>query len=99
MATPLREVLARFTEQAAPLSVSQLAREMAIEPGLLHDMIGYWVRKGKLREIVGSSQACTACGSQRDCPFIVALPRYYELAGSADDAAPPPCACGGACNH
>lgn len=97
MTTPLREVLARFTNQNGPLSVNQMAREMAIEPGLLRDMIDYWVRKGKLREVVGSSTACVSCGGKTGCPFIVAMPHYYELvkaeSGQREPAAPP-CACG-----
>lgn len=100
MASPLREVLAIFTNQTGPVSVNQMARDMAIEPALLRDMIDYWVRKGKLREVTGSSTACTTCGGKTGCPFVVSLPRYYELAREGDVASDPPCACGsgGSCH-
>lgn len=99
MASQLREVLNRFQEQSTPISIQGMAREMNLETGVLHSMIDYWVRKGKLREVSSSGQSCTTCGIKSACPFIVALPRYYELvtdAAHADDPEPP-CSCGGTC--
>lgn len=77
MAGQLREVLNRFSEQSGPVSLRQMAQEMGIEPGVLQDMIDYWVRKGKLREATSGTE-CTTCGVKTACPFIVALPRAYE---------------------
>ncbi len=97
MASQLREVLNRFAGQSAPLSINQMAQEFQIEPGVLREMISYWVRKGKLREVSASGTACTTCGTQGTCPFIVATPRYYELVledDPADSAAAPMCSCG-----
>lgn len=98
MASQLSAVLERFTHQSAPLSVGQMAREMQIEPGVLHGMIDYWVRKGKLREVNGVGSACTSCGVKGACPFVVALPRYYEVVREDDAPHEPPCACGGGCH-
>ncbi|MBL8120912.1 MAG: hypothetical protein J0L63_13645 [Anaerolineae bacterium] len=97
MTSQLTAVLDRFINQSGPLSVAQMAREMRLEPGVLDSMINYWVRKGKLREISGSSDACAGCGGKHGCPYVVALPRYYELVSPDDPQTPPPCACGGAC--
>lgn len=97
MTSQLRAVLNRFADQSAPISVNRLAQEMNIERGVLGDMIDYWVRKGKLREVNSGGQACNTCGVKGACPFIIALPRYYELVHEADaahDDTPPPCACG-----
>ena len=95
MASQLREVLNRFGDQSAPLSINQMARDMDLEPGVLHGMIDYWVRKGKLREVNGSGEGCTTCGVKGSCPFIVAMPRYYELVTDEDGpAACPACSCG-----
>lgn len=96
MASQLREVLNRFTDQTAPVSLNQMAREMQLEPGVLGSMIDYWVRKGRLREVSSGGQTCTTCGIKSACPFIIAMPRYYELVHddtTGDDV--PPCACGG----
>lgn len=99
MASQLRSVLDRFNDQSAPISLRQMAHDMDIEPGVLDDMIAYWVRKGKLREVSADGQACTTCGVRTACPFIVALPRYYEVV-RGDDAPDdtPLCACGGNCS-
>lgn len=97
MATQLREVLNQFVHQSAPLSTNQMARNLGIERAILEDMIAYWVRKGKLREVIGTSTGCSTCGIKTACPFIVAMPRYYELV--TEDTPPTcesdaPCACG-----
>lgn len=93
MASRLREVLNRFADQAAPISLNQMARELELEPGVLHDMIEYWVRKGKLRAIDGGGAACAHCSVNGECPHVMALPRYYELAGEGDPAPVSVCAC------
>jgi len=98
LASQLSSVLDRFVNQSAPVSISQMAREMQIEPGVLHSMIDYWVRKGRLREVNSGGEACTSCGGKSGCPFIVNLPRYYEVVGENTPAAAPPCACGGSCH-
>ncbi|QPC80512.1 hypothetical protein G4Y79_12370 [Phototrophicus methaneseepsis] len=96
MASQLREVLDRFSEQSVPISINRMAREMALDPAILHHMIDYWVRKGKLRE-VNNVENCHTCGSKAACPFIVALPRYYERVQEGDAPSGPPCACGDKC--
>lgn len=93
MATQLREVLNRFVDQTEPLSVTQMAREMQLELGVLHGMIAYWVQKGKLRE-VSSAKTCGSCGVKGHCPFVVDLPRYYELVGDDESGSEPSCTCG-----
>lgn len=99
MASQLREVLNRFSDQRAPVSLKQMARDMDLEPGVLTGMIDYWVRKGKLREVNSSGQSCRTCGVKSACPFVVALPRYYERVdeGAQTSSQPPPCDCGGHC--
>ncbi|MFW5708826.1 MAG: FeoC-like transcriptional regulator [Chloroflexota bacterium] len=100
MASQLREVLNRFSEQSAPVSINQMAREMQIEPGVLQEMLAYWVRKGKLREVSGSGEQCFTCGIKSACPFIVTLPRYYELVQEGEvTSSEPPCTCGGTSCH
>ena len=91
----LREVLHQFDGRQTPVSIKQMSREMNIEIGVLHDMINYWVRKGKLREVNSSGEQCNTCGIKGACPFIVALPRYYERIN--DSTPPEPPCCQGSC--
>lgn len=97
MASQLREVLNRFTDQSEPVSVNRMAHEMGIEPGVLSGMIDYWVRKGKLRAVSAEGKSCNTCGVKGACPFVVAVPRCYELAAEHDTASDAACACG--CSH
>lgn len=97
MASQLREVLDRFTNQSAPVSVNRMARDMQLDPGVLHGMIDYWVRKGKLREVNTSGKSCHTCGIKGACPFVVNLPRYYERVTNDDLEQDLACGCGGTC--
>jgi len=92
--TTLRQVLQAFEEARAPRTLSQLARELDIPPGMLEGMIDHWVRRGKLRE-TGSGPACTTCGQGASCPFIAKMPRSFELVTEGEDAPPPLCHCCG----
>ncbi len=78
MTTTLRQVLDHFEQQSGAVSLPQMARDLGIERATLENMIEYWVRKGRLREV--SAPACDTCGSAQGCPFIMTLPRCYELA-------------------
>lgn len=98
MASQLREVLNHFTDQTAPVSVRSMARDMNLEVGVLNEMIEYWVRKGKLREVNSTGQTCTTCGVKSACPFIVNLPRYYERVTDEHTPSDAPCGCGGSCS-
>ncbi len=80
----LRQVLNHFEHQSGTVSLTALAREFEIEPPMLQAMIDYWVRKGRLREV--GSLNCSTCGCSHGCPFVVALPRMYELAAPEGEA-------------
>ncbi len=88
MATLLKQVLQTFEESKTPLSMAEMAERLGVEPGVLDGLIDYWVRKGRLRQTGTPAARCGACGHQNGCPYVVALPRRYELT-EAD--APPPC--------
>lgn len=92
MATILRQVLEQFEQGQGAVSLPQMARTLGIERDTLQNMIEYWVRKGKLREV--TSNTCTTCGSAAGCPFIVTLPRRYELASANPIDEAPACTCG-----
>jgi hypothetical protein len=90
----LRVILDRFNDTSKPISLQQLAREMGLPLPMLTDMLDYWVRKGKLRE-VSRPETCHTCGVKTGCPFVMALPRLYERVPEPRDceSSAPPCAC------
>jgi len=47
-------------------------------------MIEYWVRKGRIR-LAEDVKECGSCGIQGNCPFVIDLPRSYELARDSVD--------------
>jgi hypothetical protein len=91
--TVLRQVLNFFEDAGASLTVNQVARELDIAPGMLEGMIDHWVRKGKLRQ-TSNTMHCATCGGASGCPFVMAMPRSYELATGDDDSrTTPPTSC------
>lgn len=91
--TILRQILETFEQTDEPLSLTQVARRLEVEPHLLEAMMAYWVRKGAIREVTTSG--CAACSLKHNCAPLLTLPRRYERATGSADAppAPPPCAC------
>ena len=79
----LRQVLTTF-EQGGSRSLSQIARDLDVSPARLEGMIQYWVRKGKIRETVSYTE-CGTCGHDANsCPFVLEMPRHYELVREND---------------
>jgi hypothetical protein len=74
----LRQVLTIFETAAAPLSLPKIARELDVSPEQLEGMIQHWVRKGKIRQSSALTE-CGSCGHGSACPFVLTLPRTYEL--------------------
>ena len=79
----LRQVLTIFETAEQPRSLPQIARDLGVSPTHLEAMIQFWVRRGKIR-ISGSVTDCSACGKNGTCPFVLALPRTYELVREKD---------------
>lgn len=89
--TMLRQVLDHFEHQSGAISLPAMARELKVEPPMLQEMIDFWVRKGRLREV--TSPVCANCSGAGGCPFVFTLPRSYELNRGESDTIPPPEAC------
>lgn len=75
----LRQVLNVFEEASGPLSLSNVAHQLDVSQGHLESMIQYWVRKGRIRETAAGKE-CGNCGLKGECPFVMEMPRSYELA-------------------
>lgn len=75
----LRQVLTVFEEADGPLSLSNVAHQLDVSQAHLEGMLQYWVRKGRIRETAAGKE-CGSCGIKGDCPFVMEMPRSYELA-------------------
>lgn len=81
MASVLKQVLTRFEDSTQTASLSQIAHEFDLDMTTLQGMVDYWVRKGKLREVVqcdAKVPSCNCGGGPTACPFIMTMPRSYE---------------------
>ncbi len=74
----LAQVLRLLEESKDSLSVGALAHDLGVPVERVEGMIQYWVRKGRIREIAVSKN-CGTCGSSGHCPYVIDLPRSYEL--------------------
>lgn len=83
----LKQVLTAFEQADGPLSLGAVARELNVSPELLESMIAYWVRKGRIRETSAAGE-CRTCGIKGQCPFVMQMPRSYELAPADGDVIP-----------
>lgn len=79
------------------MTLQQIARDLDVSPARVEGMIQYWVRKGRLRETVSFTD-CGSCGRGQDCPFVVELPRSYELV-TEDSLTIPLASIGASCGH
>ncbi|GJM40855.1 MAG: hypothetical protein DHS20C20_11370 [Ardenticatenaceae bacterium] len=80
----LRQVLTIFETAVTPLSLPQIARDLNVSPARLEGMIQHWVRKGKIRQSTALSE-CGSCGENGGCPFVLDMPRTYELATNQEN--------------
>ncbi len=91
--SPLRQVLSVFEKKGGPLSLREAAHDLCLDPALLEDMIWYWVRKGRLRESGTPAEMCDTCGVSSGCPFVISLPRRFELADEPESKRPESAVC------
>lgn len=85
-ASTLSQVLTLFEQADGPLSLANVAHQLDVSQARLEGMIRYWIRKGRIRESAAAKE-CGSCGIKGECPFVMEMPRSYELA-SPDDAIP-----------
>lgn len=85
----LHAVLHAIEQARGPVLLSDLSRELDIEPGVLQDMLQFWVRKGRLRmDSTDADNAPTShatCGANchaanaSTCVFVAKLPTTYTI--------------------
>ena len=74
----LSNLLTKIEESSGAFSIQALARELDLTPERVESMLEYWVRKGKIESSTNLTE-CGSCSAQGDCPFILEMPKTYEL--------------------
>ncbi len=74
----LSNLLTKIEESSGAFSIQALARELDLTPERVESMLEYWVRKGKIESSTNLTE-CGSCSSQGVCPFVLEMPRTYEL--------------------
>lgn len=83
----LNSILETIEHADGPVSLTQIALDLHIDPTALQAMIDYLVRKGRLR-VVGAADGtlcaitgCATCSSAGPvaCPLVVNAPTRYEV--------------------
>ena len=74
----LSTLLTKIEESSGAFSIQTLARELDLTPERVESMLEYWVRKGKIESSTILTE-CGSCSAQGDCPFVLEMPRTYEL--------------------
>ena len=83
-ASNLGQILKFFEDSRNAVTLNSIARELDLTPARVESMIEYWVRKGRIR-LAEDVKECGSCGIQGNCPFVIDLPRSYELVRDRDD--------------
>jgi len=79
----LSNLLTKIEESSGAFSIQVLARELELTPERVESMLEYWVRKGKIQSSTELTE-CRSCSDQEDCPFVLEMPKTYELVTSQD---------------
>ena len=74
----LSNLLTKIEESSGAFSIQALARELDLTPERVESMLEYWVRKGKIKNSASQAE-CGSCSAFSECPFILEMPKTYEL--------------------
>ena len=80
----LSRILEELEEARGPLDLNEMSRRLGVERSALDGMLQLLVRKGRLREVGPTAEACSHCASRFSCAHGqtgVLLGKAYELVG------------------
>ena len=91
----LREVLQAVESAEGPITLSELSRQLNLDPRVLDGMLEHWSHRGKLVVDNGAATVCAGvpmpgrctCGSSASgdgCPFMARLPKSYAVFASVE---------------
>jgi hypothetical protein len=74
----LSQLVKLLEESQGAISIQSLAQELEVTPERVESMMDYWIRKGRIRKSTDLID-CGSCGELESCPFILDMPKTYEL--------------------
>lgn len=82
----LHQVLHEIERTTGPITVQELSQRLQLEPGVVAELVAFWVRKGRL---VSGADAITThahhcggdCQGPSTCHFVARLPDGYGMRG------------------
>ncbi|HRQ38909.1 MAG TPA: FeoC-like transcriptional regulator [Chloroflexota bacterium] len=81
----LHQLLHEIEQANGPITIQELSHRLHLEPGVVVDMVAFWVRKGRLSSGATASAHAHHCGGDCQgtavCHFIARLPERYEVSG------------------
>lgn len=80
----LKQILNEIEQATEPLTVPELSRRLHLEPGVVSQMVAFWVHKGRLSgdniENTPHLQHCgRGCHGPDNCHFVAKMPGAYTL--------------------
>jgi hypothetical protein len=91
--TKLRQLLEYVEDSPGGISLQEMARDLDLSISQAENMMGYWVRKGRL-QAVSPAPDCAGCASGGSCSLLIDLPSTYQVTPKAKPQIPekkPPC--------
>jgi hypothetical protein len=79
----LSKLLDLLEESQGALSFQSLAQELEVTQARVKGMVDYWIRKGKIKASATLTD-CGSCGVLENCPFVLDLPKTYELVNEVE---------------
>lgn len=80
----LSRILEELEEAKGPLDLNEMSRRLGVERSALDGMLRLLVRKGRLREVGPTAEACSHCAGCFSCAqgqTGYPLGKAYQLAG------------------
>jgi hypothetical protein len=85
----LQQLFNEIEQAQEPLTIAELGTRLSLEPGIVSEMVLFWVRKGRLSAGDGipgadaSQSPIRHCGSEcrgpENCHFIARMPSVFTL--------------------
>jgi len=75
----LTQLLQLLENRENGLSLSEIGRELQMQPSAIMSMIELLVRKGRVIEVGPDGKYCAACGLESDCNLLKARGKRYVV--------------------
>lgn len=82
----LQQILHEIERATGPITVQELSQRLQLEPGVVAELVAFWVRKGRLVSgASGGTPPVKHCGDDcqgpSTCHFVARLPDGYGMRG------------------